>query len=38
MEALMLVVILAVCAAVAAALPNERQVWRLRQWVDHLDQ
>jgi len=34
MTAVVLVVILAWCAAVALALPNEREVWRLRQLVD----
>jgi hypothetical protein len=34
MEALVLVVILAWCAAVSLALPSEKEVWRLRQLVD----
>jgi hypothetical protein len=34
MEALVLVVILAWCAAVALAMPSDRHNWRLRQLVD----
>jgi hypothetical protein len=34
MTAVWLVVILVWCAAVALALPSEKEVWRLRQLVD----
>jgi hypothetical protein len=34
MTAVWLVVILALCAAVALALPSDRHNWRLRQLVD----
>lgn len=38
MTAVLLVVLLGWCAAVALALPNERQVWRLRRELDADDQ